>query len=109
MDAVLAAQIEAAIKEMVACLCPEARGRAMYGGTIFERRPGIYKSGFGGVFCYQHHVSLEFSRGAELEDPAGVLEGKGKMRRHIKLRALSDIETKHVEAYLRQAIALGEA
>ena len=109
MDAVLASEIEAAIKAMVARLCPEARGRAMYGGTIFEREPGEFKSGFGGVFCYQNHVSLEFAQGALLEDPAGVLEGKGKMRRHIKLRRLDDIEARQVEDYLSRAISLNAA
>ncbi len=107
MDAVEAREIEVAVKEIVARLCPEARGRAMYGGTIFERQPGVYKSGFGGVFCYQRHVSLEFSEGARLNDPDGMLEGRGKARRHLKLRALSDIEAKQVEAFLIQAIALG--
>ena len=105
MEAALASEIEAAIKAMVARLCPEARGRAMYGGTIFERRPGEPKSGFGGVFCYRHHVSLEFGYGALLDDPWGVLEGRGKLRRHVKLRSVSDIGAKHVEALLCQAIA----
>lgn len=106
MEPALAGEIEAAIREMVVRLCPEARGRAMYGGIVFERRPGDCKSGFCGVFCYRNHVSLEFGQGVRLDDPHGLLEGRGKARRHLKLRSLHDIESRQAEAFLRQAIAL---
>jgi hypothetical protein len=33
-----------------------------------------------------------FFRGAELADPAGLLEGTGKYMRHVKLRPESDID-----------------
>ena len=32
------------------------------------------------------HVNVGFFRGAELADPAGLLEGSGKSMRHVKLR-----------------------
>jgi hypothetical protein len=35
-------------------------------------------------------VNVGFFRGAELEDPAGLLEGSGKYMRHVKLRPGSD-------------------
>lgn len=41
------------------------------------------------AFCYVNaftaHVNVGFFRGAELPDPAGLLEGSGKMLRHVKL------------------------
>lgn len=41
-------------------------------------------------FCYigvhRNHVNLGFYYGAELSDPAGLLEGTGKKLRHIKIR-----------------------
>lgn len=105
MNPALATEMEARITEMLARLCPAARGRTMYGGTMFETDPGVPKTGFCGVFCYKQHVSLAFSRGALLADPEGSLEGNGKLRRHIKLMALADLEEKAVENYLKRAIA----
>ena len=106
VNAALAAEIEARITGIIARLCPEAAGRSMYGGTMFETEPGIYKTGFCGVFCYTNHVSLEFGQGVKLVDTLGVLEGKGKLRRHIKLKSLEDLDRKAVETYLKQALAL---
>lgn len=37
------------------------------------------------VGVYRAHVSLYFFRGAHIEDPTGLLEGKGKSGRHVKL------------------------
>jgi len=46
---------------------------------------------------------VEFGRGAEMADPHGLLEGKGKGRRHLKLHTLEDVENKHLADYLRLA------
>ncbi len=47
-------------------------------------------------FCYimpaSKHVNLGFNYGAELDDPKSLLEGTGKLFRHIKIRKLSDLE-----------------
>lgn len=84
---------------------PGANLRAMYGGTVFELEPDTPASRIGGVFASTNHVSLEFSKGASFDDRHGVLEGTGKLRRHIKLRALSDIDAKRCYHYLDLAIA----
>lgn len=69
-----------------------------YGGILFSAaRP------FCGIFSYTKHVSLEFSEGAALPDPHGVLEGQGKGRRHIKLATVQDIAARHVAQYLKPA------
>ena len=70
----------------------------MYGGFMFAAT-----TRFCGVFAYTEHVSIEFGRGCDLTDPYRVLEGSGKLRRHIKVHTLADIEAKHVRAYIRQA------
>jgi hypothetical protein len=41
---------------------------------------------FGYVNSFKSHISVGFFRGAELKDPAGLLEGTGKRMRHVKLR-----------------------
>jgi hypothetical protein len=41
---------------------------------------------FGYVDAFTAHVNVGFFRGAELPDPAGLLEGTGRFMRHVKLR-----------------------
>ncbi len=47
-------------------------------------------------FCYlapqKAHVNLGFNYGADLPDPDGLLEGSGKLMRHIKIRSLEDVK-----------------
>jgi hypothetical protein len=40
---------------------------------------------FGYVNAFTAHVNVGFFRGAEIADPAGLLEGTGKFMRHVKL------------------------
>ena len=40
---------------------------------------------FGYVNAFKDHVNVGFYHGAALDDPAGLLEGKGKRMRHVKL------------------------
>jgi hypothetical protein len=40
---------------------------------------------FGYVDSFTHHVNVGFFHGAMLADPAGLLLGKGKHMRHVKL------------------------
>jgi len=48
---------------------------------------------FGYVGGFKAHANVGFYHGADLADPAGLLEGQGKHMRHVKLRpgkALND-------------------
>lgn len=69
-----------------------------YGGILFAA-----PEPFCGIFVYKQHVSVEFIYGAGIADPHGLLEGKGKGRRHLKLHTLEDVENKHLTDYLRLA------
>jgi hypothetical protein len=57
---------------------------------------------FGYVNAFKAHVNVGFFRGAELADPAGLLEGAGRYMRHVKLRPECGIDaaalTKLIEA-----------
>lgn len=60
------------------------------------------------MFCYiataSRHVNLGFGRGASLPDPNHVLEGEGKMMRHVKFRSERDLERPFVRRYIRAAM-----
>lgn len=79
--------------------------KMMYGGIMFSGK-GADKKDFCGVFAYKAHVSVEFSRGIELNNSELLLEGKGKQRRHLKFRAEEDIETKKLAEFVKQAYNL---
>tara|TARA_R110000787_G_scaffold26451_5_gene73928 strand:- start:1081 stop:1437 length:357 start_codon:yes stop_codon:yes gene_type:complete len=88
-------QIIVRLREMVLAAGSAITEEVKYGGLLFSSNVG-----FCGIFVYAAHVALEFSKGAALPDPHGVLAGGGKHRRHIKILAMQDVETKHVEKYV---------
>jgi hypothetical protein len=47
---------------------------------------------FAYVNAFGAHVNVGFFRGAEIADPAGLLEGSGKFMRHVKLRPGRDLD-----------------
>lgn len=60
---------------------------------------GARQYGYGGwgMAALQAHkgwISLFFMQGVELPDANGVLEGSGKLLRHVKLRSIQALETR---------------
>ena len=45
----------------------------------------VADAAFAYVDAFKAHVNIGFFRGAEIADPAGLLEGTGKFMRHVKL------------------------
>jgi hypothetical protein len=56
------------------------------------------------VYSDKGYVQFGFVRGSSLEDPKGLLEGKGQYVRHVKVRSAKDIDEKAFAALLRQAM-----
>jgi len=46
----------------------------------------VADAAFAYVNAFKAHVNVGFFRGTELADPAGLLEGTGKVMHHVKLR-----------------------
>jgi hypothetical protein len=59
------------------------------------------------MFAYiavaKNHVNLGFCRGASVPDPDDVLEGDGKVMRHVKFRSEADLDRPFVRRYIRAA------
>lgn len=85
------------LRKIVFTNYPKTNERIMYGGIMFS-----LKNDFGGVFASKNHISFEFSFGVNMKDPHKILEGSGKLRRHLKIRAISDIEDKKVDFFVKQ-------
>lgn len=88
------------VRGVVQAAAPKCQERVMYGGIMFT----VSGTDWGGVFAYKNHVSVEFSNGFHLKDNFGVLEGKGKFRRHIKLCHLDDVAAKHLAGFIIQTL-----
>jgi hypothetical protein len=43
-------------------------------------------------------------RGAELDDPDGLIEGTGQSMRHVKLRTTADIRPRQFKAFIKQSL-----
>ena len=58
-------------------------------------------------FCYialqKAHVNVGFLYGVDLPDPSGLLEGSGKLLRHVKLRSVADVRKPALLTLIRKA------
>lgn len=95
--------IEIALLSMCRAERPDLGARPMYGGMMFEEVVGAHSTRTFGVFRHKAHVTIEFSNGADLADPAGRLSGTGKHRRNLKFTRLSELKSIEPEIYIRAA------
>jgi hypothetical protein len=65
----------------------------------------VGEAAFGYVNAFTAHVNVGFFQGAELADPAGLLEGSGKFMRHVKLRPDAPIDAAALTALIEAAYA----
>ncbi len=63
----------------------------------------IADAAFGYVDAFTAHVNVGFYRGAELADPAQLLEGTGKYMRHVKITPDSDIDASSLTQIVESA------
>ena len=96
-----------ALRELVLEEAPEAiesviKSYAVSIGFSFTGKP--LKDGFCHIVTYPNHLNLGFNRGALLPDPSRVLQGKGKLIRHMTFREHREVESAMVRRYLQAAI-----
>ena len=65
----------------------------------------VADAAFGYVNAFTAHVNIGFFLGAEISDPAGLLEGTGKFMRHVKLRPELDVNVTALTQLIETAYA----
>jgi len=95
-------QITLQVRDIFLTTLPSLTESIKYGGIVFS----INKDLMAGIFVYKKHISIEFSHGIHLTDPDSILEGKGKHRRHIKLKTTDEINTKKVIQFIQEAVEI---
>jgi uncharacterized protein DUF5655 len=92
------------VSEVILGLLPEATISTDSENIGFGLGTG-YKGLIFTVAPHREHVTLGLAGGASLPDPTGLLEGSGKVHRHVKLRGLADVDRPELLALMRSAIA----
>ena len=65
----------------------------------------VRDAAFGYVNAFSAHVNVGFFRGAEIPDPAHMLEGTGKFMRHVKLGPGRDVDATALRNLIANAYA----
>jgi predicted GNAT family acetyltransferase len=74
-------------------------------GTIgYGVGPKKMSEHFSWLSAHKSHVNLGFFYGSELPDPEHLLEGTGKLLRHVKIRRPEDLENPALHTLLRHAM-----
>lgn len=97
--------------EIVSALRDLVRGAAPRASEVFKWAQPVYEHSGPMIFIKAHkaHVNFGFWRGAEMADPAGLLQGEGDRMRHIKVASRQDIRPTAFKALVRQAVRLNAA
>ena len=51
-------------------------------------------------------ITLAFSKGAEFEDTYGLLQGVGKVSKHVKIKNSNEVNKTALKYYIKQALRL---
>src|SRR5438552_2749152 len=103
-------QMALALRELVLKEAPDAnevisRGYAVSIAFTFTER---WMDAFCYVAVYKAHVNLGFNRGTQLPGAEGVLEGTGKLMRHLPVRAPADLDNPNLRRFLRAALKMAD-
>jgi hypothetical protein len=73
--------------------------------TLHDGQPTacVGEAAFGYVDAFRAHADIGFFQGAALADPAGLLEGKGRWMRHVKLRPGAPVDGARLAALIDAA------
>ena len=67
--------------------------------------PKKMSEGYAYVMPQKNWVNLGFFKGADLPDPAGLLEGTGKNLRHVKVHSLAEAQQPEIRRLIEKALA----
>lgn len=97
------AAILAALRKLIKAAVPKAEEAVKWAQPVYSSDgPMLF------IRAAKAHVTFGFWRGAQLNDPKGLLEGDGDRMRHIKLRNVKEIDSRQITAWIKQAAKLNK-
>ena len=83
------------IRELIFELVPDVKEEIKWRTPVYSRKKNICY-----MAAFKKHVTFAFYDGRMLKDPDKILEGTGKMMRHIKLKKPEDIDREQVRKWI---------
>ncbi len=100
-------QLSLSLRARILELVPDAREKVMRGyKSLSYGLDG--KDQFSAIVLHSERINLQFHQGTDLPDPAGLLEGTGKVMRHVKVRTEETIQSEEVKELIESAAALAQ-
>ncbi|MBX5482304.1 MAG: DUF1801 domain-containing protein [Myxococcaceae bacterium] len=93
--------VMAELRMTVKTAVPEANECIKWGQPVYE-----LNGPFAWMKPFCRHVGFGFWRGAELEDPYGILEGTGDRMKHVKITDPENVPIEELDHLIRQAAEL---
>ena len=89
------------LRKLVAECAPDAEEVISYGIPAWRRRRMIAV-----INPTKTDLTFSFSRGAQFDDPYGLLQGVGKVSKHVKIKNVAATNIEALRHYIAQAIKL---
>jgi uncharacterized protein YdhG (YjbR/CyaY superfamily) len=91
--------IVAWLRTMMREFAPEAREEIGYGILMWKQRRALAV-----VSPTKKDITFAFSRGAKFQDKFELLQGVGKVSKHIKIKDVKDTPKATLKYYIKQAL-----
>jgi hypothetical protein len=95
--------VVAAIRDLMKKQAPRATLGISYGIPVWKGKQILAV-----LSPTKKDVTFAFSRGADFEDKYGLLQGVGKVSKHVKIANRAKIKEAALRYYIRQAVKLDE-
>lgn len=91
--------VVAMIRELMREMAPAVTEEISYGMPVYKGRKI-----FAWISPTKKDITFSFTYGVEFEDKYGLLRGKGKWARHLKIKNKQSIDKDVLRYYIRQAL-----
>ena len=91
--------IVAIIRELMKECAPNAKEVISYGIPAYKAKRILVV-----ISPTKKDITFAFSRGAEFEDQYDLLQGVGKVSKHVKIKNLADANKEALRYYIKQAL-----
>lgn len=89
------------LRSLVLEAAPDIREVIKWGSPVYEGHKSVFW-----IKAHSKHLTFGFFRGSELPDPENLLEGTGKLMRHVKIRSVEATENRALLDLVHSALRL---
>ena len=94
-------QICSSLRDIILEVDPNLKETIKWGNPVYEKKEKVFY-----LSATDYYVHFGIFKGALIDDPTGRIVGTGKGMRHVKVRALEDINRPQFESWMQDALAL---